>query len=374
MLSRLGYAKHCPIITVAGTNGKGSSCHLLADYWRRRGKKVGLFTSPHLMRFNERIQINQQMAGDAEIAAAFQDIKNVQGDLELGYFHQVFLAAMLIFQDAQVDLLVLEVGIGGRLDAVNSVDADYVLITSIALDHTEILGEDREAIGFEKAGILRAGQIAVCGDPDAPFSVLNTAAKLGLNIWLAGRDFSLEDLAGYPRGFIPRQNALAVWALLQSMDSEFDAGIFAQALGALHVPGRMQVLALNPQILIDVAHNPHAANYLADYLKSHPVSGQTYAIFSALQDKDLVQICRPLLSEVAHWFLIPLEHERAAGIQALQAALPKNYSSCFESMPVLYQGVMNKLMPEDRVVVFGSFMLVSLFLECHNQSIKISNC
>ena len=367
MLRRLGYVKHCQVITVAGTNGKGTSCHLLADYFQRRGKKVGLFTSPHLMQFNERIVVDGVMASDAMIADAYEKIKTVQGDLDLGYFHHAFLAAILIFKAVNVDLMILEVGIGGRLDAVNSLDADYVLLTSIALDHTEILGEDREKIGFEKAGVFRKGQIAVCGDFDPPQSVLAVAQELRLNLLVAGRDFHLEDLALYPEAFIPRQNALVVWALLKQMDSQFDSAIFAQSLAQLHIPGRMQIIAEAPQILIDVAHNPHAVAYLSDYLNLHPVSGRTYAIFSALQEKDIAGMCQALLDKVDHWFLIKLSDERAAEWSALHEALPGAHYTDFQNMAALRQAILKQAGPDDRIIVFGSFMLVNLFLECHNQ-------
>ena len=371
MLRRLDYSKFCPVVTVAGTNGKGTSCHLLADYFQRRGKKVGLFTSPHLMQFNERIVINGVMASDRIIAAAYKKIRAVQGEMELGYFHNAYLAAMLIFKEENVDLMILEVGIGGRLDAVNSVAADYALITSIALDHTEILGDNREQIGFEKAGIFREGQVAVCGDFNPPQSVLDRAQQLKLDLLVAGMHFGWEDLAAYPDSFIPRQNALAVWALLQRADPQFDPTVFAHSLENLHVPGRMQILSNHPQILIDVAHNPHAAVYLSDYLKLHPVSGRTYAIFSALKDKDIVQICQPLLAEVDHWFLIELSHERAAESAHLCLALSGQSYTEFQSMSDLRKVALQKVGPEDRIIVFGSFLLVSLFLECHNREIRL---
>jgi dihydrofolate synthase/folylpolyglutamate synthase len=367
MLRRLHYSKHCPVITVAGTNGKGTSCHLLADYFQRRGKKVGLFTSPHLISFNERIVVDQLKATDAMIADAMMQVNAVQGDLELGYFHQAFLAAMLICKEADVDLLILEVGIGGRLDAVNSIDADAVLLTSIALDHTEILGETREQIGFEKAGILRTGQIAVCGDVAPPQSILAEADRWGVSLALRDRDFNFQDIANYPIAYIPRQNALAVWALLQRIDADFDAFIFGVSLANLRVPGRMECIAVQPEILIDVAHNPEAAGYLSDYLRSSPVSGKTYAVFSALKEKDILHLCQPLWKIVNSWFLIELVHERAADFEGLHRALPDSNYIDFQSMPGLYQSVLKKAGPEDRIVVFGSFMLVSLFIECHNQ-------
>ncbi len=371
MLARLAYHKHCPIVTVAGTNGKGTSCHLLADYWQRRGRKVGLFTSPHLLHFNERICMNQQQATDQDIAAAFARIEAVQGDLDLGYFHRAFLAAVLIFEAAAVDLMILEVGIGGRLDAVNSLDADYALLTTIALDHTEILGATRELIGYEKAGIFRARQLVVCGELDPPASVLQRAQDLQVRLFLRGRDFDLADLAAYPEGHIPRQNALAVWALLQKMDANFEAAIFAESLAQLIVPGRMQCVGRAPEILIDVAHNPHSAAYLAAYLKAHPVEGQTYAIFSALRDKDIQRIMSPFVQDIHAWFFIELAHERGAGVAELHQAVAAGTYQDFQSMPALYAAALKKAGPQDRIVVFGSFLLVGLFLECHNQSIEL---
>ncbi len=366
ILQRLGYQPFCQIISVAGTNGKGTSCHLLAEYLQKTGHHVGLFTSPHLLEFNERIVIDGRKVTEEELALARAKIRAVQGDLELGYFQEAFLAAILIFQSAKVDVMILEVGIGGRLDAVNSVDADYALITTIALDHTELLGPDRESIGLEKAGILRAHQQAVCGDIAPPHSLCDYAKRVGARLLIRGRDFDLSQISAYPEAHIPRQNVLAVWQLLQLWPQPFDGGVFAKCLQHLHVPGRMQLIGTEPDILIDVAHNPHAAGYLADYLRAHPVSGKNFAVFSALKEKDIAAVCKVLHGLIDHWFLVELDSPRAASFGQLHQALTGEIYTDFASMIALNQ-TLKKVKKTDRVIVFGSFVLVGLFLECHNQ-------
>jgi dihydrofolate synthase / folylpolyglutamate synthase len=252
------------------------------------------------------------------------------------------------------------------------VDADVAVITTIDFDHTELLGKTRELIGFEKAGVFRSGQIAVCGDVDTPKSVMEQAKRQGAELLLRGRDFQMEDFSqhAFVNEQFPVQNALTAWIALQAMEKKGLARIdglqFQNSLETLKVPGRMQVLCRQPEILLDVAHNPESARYLAEYLKAHPVAGKTYAVFSSLCEKDLVEVTLPLHKLIHSWNILVLDHPRAASEAQLCDALQECVVSLFETMADLDKAIVAQAGAHDRVVVFGSFVLVSLFLTCHN--------
>ncbi len=375
MLHKLGLDKFCPIITVGGTNGKGSSTYFIAAYAAKMGKKVGRFTSPHLLEYNERIAINGQNASDAEIVAAFEKIKAVQGDLYLGYFDYSFLAAFLIFWQAQVDIMVLEVGLGGRLDATNSVDTDCAIITTIHFDHMHLLGHTREAIGFEKAGIFRSKKLAICGDFETPHSVRDYAKSIAAHFFERGKDFDDFTIKHLPTPHFPIQNAITGIAALRLLAKEhivpFDEVVLAKVLTELHIPGRMQQLQLQPEIIVDVAHNQESVQYLVDYLRKHPVSGKVLAVFSALQDKnvgDMMALCSQSFDK---WYMLELEHPRAAAMEVLMAGIGDFApAECFKSMDELMAALLAELLKADRVVVFGSFYLANLFLKCYDRNKK----
>ncbi|WP_028485426.1 bifunctional folylpolyglutamate synthase/dihydrofolate synthase [Hydrogenovibrio halophilus] len=342
----LGLAAPEPlVITVAGTNGKGSSVAMLAAIYRAAGYAVGTYTSPHLHRFNERIQIQAQPAGDAEIIAAFEAIDHAAGDTRLTYFEVATLAALWVFSQHSLDLVILEVGLGGRLDAVNLVDADACLITAIDVDHQEWLGDDRENIGREKAGVMRPGRPCVCSDRAAPASVLAQANALGTPLRRLGQDFDWRDEADGKNDqawwFLPdgqgqagavamptlplagryqRDNASGVLALVDWLGERFPVSRdqMAKGLQATQHPGRMQRLQTERgHWLLDVAHNPQAAGALAQAL---PKTGQV-CVFAVMADKDVAGMIAPLQGRVARWVLPPLSVARALEPHALAEAL-----------------------------------------------------
>ncbi len=370
ILQRLNIEKWCSIVTVGGTNGKGSTTYCLAAYALAMGKKVGRFISPHLLEYNERIAIDNVNVTDAEIIEAFTAIKAVQGELYLGYFDYAFLAAMYLFKKAEVDFLILEVGLGGRLDATNAVDNDCAIITTIAFDHMEILGNTREAIGFEKAGIFRQGRIALCGDLDVPESVRHYAKEVGADLIPRIIDFS-----EMPEPHFPRQNALTALTALQALEQKkllaFDQAKFFAILHDLHIPGRMQVLQQYPKVTVDVAHNPQGVTYLLDMLGSNVTKGRRLVVFSALSEKDVCSIFRISNGFFDEWSLLQLNHPRAMSLEGMLECAKKELGEkpcvfSFLSMDELMRSLLQCLHRDDEIIIFGSFLIASLFLKWYN--------
>ncbi|GAB6067103.1 bifunctional tetrahydrofolate synthase/dihydrofolate synthase [Methylothermus subterraneus] len=373
-------------ITVGGTNGKGSCVALLEAILRAQGLKVGAYTSPHLLRYNERIRIDGVMASDEAIVEAFAKIDAVRGDTSLSFFEFATLAALELFAEAGVEVQVLEVGMGGRLDAVNLVDADVAIIASIDLDHQQWLGETREQIGWEKAGIFRPGRPAVVGDRDLPKSVLDHAKALGTPLWSLGREFDYlcfdarwdwsgpeRTLAALPLPALPgRQqfdNAATVLAALAQLEGSLAIAEQAIRIGlkTVRLPGRYQLLPTFPPVLLDVAHNPQAAGRLAEYLQSVYPERRVLALFAVMADKDIEGILRRMGQTVSVWALGPLPgNPRAATegriVQAFQkVGLPPpllGFSSCLQALEALRR----QAGPDDLIVAFGSFFLVSAVL------------
>ncbi len=337
---RLGVlAPRATVITVAGTNGKGSSVAMLEAILAGAGYQVGTYTSPHLIRYNERIRINGTPVSDEQLVAAFNAIDRAREDTLLTFFEFGTLAALWLFGQQFLDAIILEVGLGGRLDATNAVDADIALITAIDVDHADWLGDDREAIGREKAGILRSGRPAVVSDPNPPRSVLEVAEAQAVPLALAGRDFHwrrhgvLWDyeggvrLNGLPEPALPGdyqlQNAAGVLAVLERLPVQFylTRTHIERGLRQVRHPGRLQHLQVAGQSwLVDVAHNPQGARALADYLAGRPERGWQ-CVFSALNDKDVRPMVEAVAPHVAHWHVAPLEDARAMPLDALKEAL-----------------------------------------------------
>jgi dihydrofolate synthase/folylpolyglutamate synthase len=370
------------VITVAGTNGKGSSVAMLDAILRAAGYRVGAYTSPHLLRYNERIRINGVEAGDERICQAFERIDQSRGDTSLTYFEFGTLAALAIFAAEPLDVVILEVGLGGRLDAVNVIDPDLALITPIDLDHTDWLGHDREQIGLEKAGILRPGRPAVCSDPVPPASLVQRARQLEVPLALLGREFRYTAqgdgwdwqggeyrLSGLPwpglQGRFQLQNAAAALQVLDCLGEDLPVGREAIRAGleGVRLAGRFQVIPGPVEIILDVAHNPAGAQVLADALQQYPCGGRTLAVFSMLADKDVASVAKLMAPLIDGWYLGALEGPRTLPVAELQRCLRSSGITQpvqgLETLAGAYAAARQAAQPGDRLVVFGSFFTVA---------------
>ena len=380
----LGLKFACPVITVGGTNGKGSTCAFLESILLAAGYKVACHTSPHLLRFNERARMNGADVSDADLLKAFERVEQARCRLSdpptLTYFEFTTLAIMDIFANASFDAVILEVGMGGRLDAVNIVDADCAIVTSIDLDHMAYLGNTREAIAFEKAGIFRTKAIAICADPMPPTSLINHANTIGADLWLMGKDYSFTgdqqqwgwtgrgkrfSGLGYPalRGANQLLNASAVIAALIALHDRLpvSAQDIRNGLALVELPGRFQVLPGRPTVVLDVAHNPHAAATLAESIEAMAYHPYTYAVFGAMADKDIDGVLKPLLNTVDYWYCTDLPTSRAASASDLAKRLRafNKEALVFMDPGAAYQAALDKAGEGDRILVFGSFYTVS---------------
>ena len=380
---RMGLRFDCPVFTVAGTNGKGSTCAMLEAILTQAGFRTGLFTSPHLVRFEERCRIRGENVDASDLVAAFARVESARAEISLTYFEFTTLAILDTLARAGLDAVILEVGLGGRLDAVNIIDTDCAIITSIDIDHAELLGDTREKIGFEKAGILRTGRPAIVSDPVPPQSVIDRATEIGADLWLLGRDFNYSGekqqwawagrgrrYAGlaYPalRGANQLINASGVLAALTAMRQQLP--VTAQAvrngLGLVDLPGRFQVVPGQPALVLDVAHNPHSVAALALNLDAMGFYPTTHAVFGAMADKDLAPMLHRMDPLVDRWYFADLPTPRAASGAALQAAWQaltqrKDASSAVFSQPLdALHAAAAKAQAADRIVVFGSFYTV----------------
>jgi dihydrofolate synthase/folylpolyglutamate synthase len=375
----------CPIVTVGGTNGKGSSVALTASILRAAGLRVGVFTSPHLRRYQERIAVDGREIADAALIAAFERIDAARGEDTLTFFEFNTLAALLIFETAGCDALVLEVGMGGRLDAVNVVDADAALITSISLDHCEWLGRDVEAIGREKAGVFRRGRPAVFGARDMPASIAEVAADVGADLLRLGRDFDWtragerwswrggsRALTDLPRpalyGDVQLDNAAAVLCVLEQLSTRLhvERGAIERGLTDVRLPGRFQTLHRRSEWILDVAHNPAAAATLAAQLKARPIPGRTIGVCGMLADKDIEGAAAALAGVIDVWVVAGLSGPRALEPNLLAERLRRtgaNVATVGADVASACAAAEALARPDDRIVVFGSFLTVGAALE-----------
>jgi dihydrofolate synthase/folylpolyglutamate synthase len=363
-------------IVVGGTNGKGSTVAFIEAIARAAGWKVGAYTSPHLLRYNERVRIDGEDASDAALIAAFNAIEDARGNTTLTYFEYGTLAALHLFAQAGLDLAVLEVGLGGRLDAVNIVDADVAVITTVDIDHADWLGEDREAIGVEKAGIIRGWKPVILGETDPPSSVLARAYLLGANAIRGGSDFFADTIdaqhwswrdVGFRielpmpalRGPIQLRNAASAIAALRALDKPLPRAAIVEGVAQARIRGRLQAFERDGvEVLVDVGHNPQAARELAAALKAATITGRTVAVFAALQDKDAVGVVEALADRVDGWHLAGLEGARAQSATALLARLAGTAAAAaatHDDVDTALQQALSAAQAGDRVLVFGSF-------------------
>jgi dihydrofolate synthase/folylpolyglutamate synthase len=385
---RMALRFECPVITVAGTNGKGSTCAMLEAVLLQAGYRTGVYTSPHLVRFEERCRVHGESATAETLAEAFAAVEAVRGEVSLTYFEFSTLAILHLMAQSHLDVAILEVGLGGRLDAVNIIDADCAVITSIDLDHMAILGKDREAIGFEKAGIMRAGRPVIVSDPVPPQSVIDHAAAIGAELWCFGQDFNFSGdkqqwaWAGrgrrysgmaYPalRGANQLVNASGALAALDALRQRIP--VTAQAvrngLAMVELPGRFQIVPGQPVLVLDVAHNPHSVAALAANLDAMGFYPSTHAVFGAMADKDLLPMLQKVNPMIDRWYFTDLPLPRAAKAVDLQQAWAAqnqrtDASSSVHAEPMqALKSVMKAADPADRIVVFGSFYTVGGVLQ-----------
>lgn len=360
----------CPVIIVGGTNGKGSCVAMLEAIFAAGGYRVGAFTSPHLLRYNERIRIAGRLATDEQLIGAFERIEAARGETSLTFFEFNTVAALLLFKQAALDAVILEVGLGGRLDATNMVDADVALLTSVGLDHCDWLGNTRELIGREKAGIFRCGRPAVIGSDDMPQSVFEGARDRGAKLQVADRML----LEGLPAPALPGlhqiSNAAAVLTVLQTLRDRLPLSReqIAQGLRTVDLAGRFQRWPGRPEWIFDVAHNPDAAATLAANLAANPAGGRTLAIVGILGDKDVAGVIAPLLPHVDVWIAATLTGPRASTAAALieRSGAPPEQADRWlqaDSVEAACTLAAARATPDDRVVVFGSFHTVGPALE-----------
>lgn len=376
-----------PIITVAGTNGKGSTCAMLERIYHEAGYRVGCYTSPHLLRYNERVRVGCVEADDAALCLAFDAVEAVRSGVPLTYFEIGTLAAVWHFMHCSLDVVILEVGLGGRLDAVNVFEPACAIVTGIDLDHMDFLGETKELIGFEKAGIYRKNTPAICGDAQPPSSLLQYADDIEADLKLIGRDFSYtvtaggwdfqahdETIVSLPRpalaGDFQLNNAACVIQAVDCLQHVLPVSESEMRCGLQNVTlkGRFQVVSTSPIIILDVAHNPQATLALAKNLHSEQCSGRTLAVFAMLADKDVPGVINAIAVEIDAWYVADIDHVRGAKAQVLtgfieQSAIEKNafqhHIKNFSSVIDAYKQACIDANENDRIVVFGSFFTVA---------------
>lgn len=385
---RLNLLQPAPyIFTVAGTNGKGTTCRTLEMILLAAKKRVGVYSSPHLLRFTERVRINNQESSELETVKAFSEIEKSRGDISLTYFEYATLAALYQFKQAKLDVVILEVGLGGRLDATNIVDADIAVITTIAIDHVDYLGNTRESIGREKAGIFKTKSIAIVGEPDIPTTIWDVAKTVNCPLYALNRDWAYQKLnetqwqfhstndlyQPLPLPNVPLANAATALAALSYSSLSISQDAICQGLKQSSLIGRFQIIQTSPLVVIDVAHNPHAATYLVQQLEQlkaqQSFSGKVRFVIGMLKDKDIKTTLSILTGDV--WYCASLYGERGCNAQVLRQYLLDNgitNVTTFDTVTDAYQRAKQEAKHDDIIVVCGSFHTVSEVLQ--NRSIE----
>ncbi|WWO97976.1 MAG: bifunctional tetrahydrofolate synthase/dihydrofolate synthase [Candidatus Dasytiphilus stammeri] len=363
------------IFTVGGTNGKGTTCRAIETVLLAAGYSTGVYSSPHLLRYTERVRIQGKELEETAYPAAFAAIEKACGETQLSWFEFNTLSALYLFKQNLLDVVILEVGMGGRLDATNMVDSDVAVITSIALDHTEFLGKDRKSIGREKAGIFRANKPAVVGDSDLPQIIVDEANKISARLlirdynwtffkknksWTFRDDQGIIEHLQLPK--IPIENAATALAALRASTLKIDTNIILSSLHTASLPGRFQTIALNPQVILDVAHNPHAAAYLSLRLAEQRLAKgnlHIYAVIGMLCDKDIAGTIANLKPQIDFWYCASLKGHRGTRVDHLTQYLSSNTYYAFNNVCDAWQAAMHDAKPDDIVLVCGSFQTVA---------------
>ena len=371
-----------PIITVAGTNGKGSTCAMLEHIYSVAGYRVGVYSSPHFLRYSERIRVACHEISDVDLMAAFKAVEQARQTTQLTYFEFGTLAAMWHFAQVGLDVAILEVGLGGRLDAVNVFEPDCAVVTSVDLDHMDFLGDTRESIGAEKAGVFRPNVPAICGDNHPPASLLEYAKKIGADLRLIEQDFSVaratsswnyqsstNTIRDLPmpalKGDFQLENAACVLTAIQALQAKLPVNENAihQGLRSVSLLGRFQLISHRPDVILDVAHNPHAAKSLATNLQQTSISGKTVAVFAMLADKDIAGVIQALSKHIDVWYVAEIQHPRACPVGDTSALLlqylPKADIRTFETVVGAYHQACIDVGENDRIIALGSFFTVA---------------
>ena len=402
MIERLVLYPKFAIITVAGTNGKGSTCAMLAEMYQQAGYQVGCYSSPHLLRYNERVRVNGVEAADADLCLAFEAVdaaRNIDDAIALTYFEVGTLAAVWHFMQVPLDVVILEIGLGGRLDAVNAFEPDCAIVTSVDLDHQEFLGDTREAIGFEKAGVYRANKPAILGDANPPVSLVQHAQNIKAQLGQIQQDFGYQlsqsswqfiahEAVRYTlplpalKGDYQLSNAACAVAAVEALQYKLPVAIDAMtnALRQVKLSGRFQLVQTKPNVILDVAHNPHAAKALAINLKQSRAShSQVLAVFAMLADKDMSGVIAALMGEVDIWYVASIGHVRGASATQLAAHVrainPNARVQLFDTTVQAFKQACidietcNDVNENDKIVVFGSFFTVSAVMQVLDSSI-----
>jgi len=379
---RLNLDPDFPVIVVGGTNGKGSVCAMLEAILHAAGYRVGCYTSPHLLSYNERVRIARQQASDAELCESFELIEQARGATSLTYFEFGTLAAMHCFIEHKVDVVIMEVGLGGRLDAVNVFDGDCAVIASVDIDHTDYLGDTREQIAFEKAGIFRKGRVAICADEDVPKAIRTRAQQIGADLWCIDGDFGFTAHRGqwdyrskvgsrnampYPalRGAFQLRNASAALAALDILKNRLPVSMESVRRGLVEVQlaGRFQLVPGKPTLILDVAHNPHAARSLAQNLAGLPPCPHTYAVFAMLRDKDIAGVASAMNQHIDTWLVAGIDIERGAAARDMEKVLQqcpvRGEIKTFGCIAEALRNAYNAAGEDDRIIAFGSFHTVA---------------
>lgn len=384
-LLALGSAQvNTKVVTVAGTNGKGTTCAMLESILRLSGLSVGVYSSPHMLKYNERVRINGVDVCDAAFVAAFEQIEAARADISLTFFEYATLAGLLLFKAAQLDVVILEVGLGGRLDATNIIDADLSVVTAVDLDHQSYLGDTRELVGREKAGIFRAGKPAIVGEPNLPHTVNDVANELGAVLYRVGQEFRYHasanswqfsgqvlQLSDLTLPTLPLPNAATVLAIIEQGWPDIPVATINQGLASARLTGRLERVSEQPLILLDVAHNPHAARFLAEQLKPRVTGKRVFALCGMLKDKDIAGVLQVINPIVDVWHLVSLHGERGASANQLKQQLPLTTQvEEHADIAAAWDGLKAQITLDDVVIVFGSFYTVAGFKSLLNQEVS----